>query len=190
MVEPARDSRRRSKNVTRSPARVSDCNIVKRYFRSLLGNITYIQNRWCSLSISSIGTGWYFADVNQNCDDACAAINMECSEQALYDHNADVDSSAELLSLIQSLGGTISAGSCGGAYGTGQDVPNYSASDNFCLYSDSSRQLSTFNCAISPTPTSQNKRRLCWCTDGKCLNLFLLSIRCVWRFGFLLRHYI
>ena len=50
--------------------------------------------------------GWYLAAENENCDDACTAQDLECSEEGLKAHNADVDSSEEVLNLVQKLGGT------------------------------------------------------------------------------------
>ena len=69
-------------------------------------------------------------EVNENCDDACNALNLQCSEQEFFRNNGDVDSSTEVLSLIQTLGGTLSATSCSGDYEIEADVPNYSTSEN------------------------------------------------------------
>ena len=116
---------------------------------------------------------WYLADINQNCHDACQAANRECSEEQLYLHNIDVDTSEEVLTLVQTLGGTISATSCSGQYGTALEVPLYSTSNGFCLFSNEARQLSSFDCKMVPIPFSEKKRRLCWChhsVEGK--NIF------------------
>ena len=72
--------------------------------------------------------GWYIGNQNENCDDTCTAYNLQCSNEGLYRHNEDVDSSEDLRSLIQTLGGSLLATSCGGQYGTAADIPNFSAS--------------------------------------------------------------
>ena len=109
------------------------------------------------------GDGWYLAEPNQNCIDACMSQNLECSEQNFYQHNSDIDSSSEVLNLFQTLGGTISATSCSDDFGYNSDVPLYSAAGNVCFYSDSLRLLSTFSCAKLPFPTDGDKQRLCRC---------------------------
>ena len=109
---------------------------------------------------------WFLADINQNCHDACQAVNRHCSEEHLYLHNVDVDTSEEVLRLVKTLGGIISATSCSGQYGTAKDVPLYSTSDDFCLLSNKARQLSSFDYKMVPIPLSEKKRRLCWCHDS------------------------
>ena len=110
-----------------------------------------------------LGNGWYLAAVNENCIDACESLRLECSEEEFYQHNAEVDSSVEVLNIIKELGGTISTTSCSGEYGTASDVPVYSSSQNYCLFSNSSRSASTFNCTSLPNPENHNKQRICWC---------------------------
>ena len=96
-----------------------------------------------------------------NCVDTCKLHNLECTEKQLQQHNVDVDSSDELLSLIESLGGTTSAHSCSGNFGTSKVIPHYNPT--FCLYSDSTRSLSTYDCGKTPADKGKNRRRLCWC---------------------------
>ena len=64
-------------------------------------------------------------NVGVSCTDGCAAVGLECTEAAQLLHNGDVDSSAELMSVIAALGGSPagnSAGECGGIYGTSDAV--------------------------------------------------------------------
>ena len=113
--------------------------------------------------LTEIQNGWYIGNENKNCDDVCTGHNLQCSEEELYRHNEDVASSEDLRNLIQTLGGSLLATSCGGQYGTAADIPNFSTSKDTCFFSDPTRELWTFNCARNPTPENQRKRRLCWC---------------------------
>ena len=113
--------------------------------------------------------GWQLAAVDQNCNAACSALNLECSEKIFLQKNADVDTSSEVINLIGALGGTVSGlpSACDNSHGTAADVPNYSASGSECFQSDSSRPLESINCAAVPTPVG-SKQRLCVCnTPGK-----------------------
>lgn len=105
---------------------------------------------------------WVIGAENQNCNDACAALSLECSEQELLEKNPAVDSSDELISLIQSLGGRNFT-SCNGRNGMVPSNPSFSATRGTCLFSDSSRDLSTVDCGAKPRPPAQKKQRLCWC---------------------------
>ena len=44
--------------------------------------------------------GWYLAERDTSCTDACTSQSMMCSEQAMFDHNNEVDSSSELRNII------------------------------------------------------------------------------------------
>ena len=107
--------------------------------------------------------GWKLAEASQNCADACSALGLECSEDGLYAHNADVDSSEEVLNLILNLGGNITAEACTGTATNNAGGPLYNTEDDKCTISDASRDPSSFDCAHIPTPVSKGKRRLCWC---------------------------
>ena len=116
--------------------------------------------------------GWNLAEASQNCADACSAVGLECSEDGLYAHNADVDSSEEVLNLIRTLGGEITAEDCTGTATNQPGVPLYVPGNDKCTISDAARDSSSFDCGHVPTPVSKGKRRLCWCNlPGKLNNV-------------------
>ena len=112
--------------------------------------------------------GWQLAAVDQNCNDACSALNLECSEKIFFHKNADVDTSSEVKNLIEALGGSVSGlGDCDNSHGTAADVPNYCSDSSCvagCFQSDSSRSLESIDCAAVPSPVG-SKQRLCVCNN-------------------------
>ena len=105
--------------------------------------------------------GWYDSGVDTNCDIACEASGLVCTEAELYNHNSDVDTSGEVLALISQVGGTTSDTDCAGTYGSNVDIPQWMPTK--CFRSSTSRAQSTFSCAVTPSPLGQLKRRLCYC---------------------------
>ena len=101
----------------------------------------------------------------ESCDTACQKVGLECTIKGLKDNNGDVDTSAELISLIKRLGGKITASSCSGRYGDFADIPNFSESLNFCNIAAVDK--THFSCSVSAgSPASQRKQRLCYCSKG------------------------
>ena len=92
-----------------------------------------------------------------SCSVGCQLNGLICTRQGLYDNN--VDSSAEMLSLIAEVGSTTKATSCSYKYGFNKNVPNWNGHQ--CFISNSSRDLSTFDCHIAVN--GWNKHRLCYC---------------------------
>ena len=88
-----------------------------------------------------------------------------CSNEQLHKFNADVDTSGELIQLINHLGGTTSARVCNDQQQSAGFVPAYN--NVSCFQSALERDLSTFDCGEVPTPVNKNIRRLCWCHNGK-----------------------
>jgi len=106
--------------------------------------------------------GWFIANLEENCNDACLKIGLECTEYGLKAHNKEVDSSKKMLALLKSLGQEIGVTSCDGQYGNSPGVPNFSKKDKLCLHSSSGREK--FSCEKkSNQPASQEKQRLCYC---------------------------
>ena len=81
-------------------------------------------------------------------------------------HNPDVDSSEKLIKMIENFGGDFSKKYCSGTYGNSPDVPVFSSTHNFCLFSRPGKSRSKFDCSASPTPVSQNKKRICYCHES------------------------
>mmetsp|Transcript_90960 Transcript_90960/g.160415 ORF Transcript_90960/g.160415 Transcript_90960/m.160415 type:complete len:427 (-) Transcript_90960:379-1659(-) len=109
--------------------------------------------------------GWYLAGVDENCTTGCAAVGLQCFESQQKANNGDVDTSAKLMTLMGQVGGNTNAWVCLDAHGNNPDVPSFGPS--YCLYSNTSRESSTFDCDQVPIPASENKQRLCYCADSE-----------------------
>ena len=107
------------------------------------------------------GDGWYDSGEDQSCDTGCAAFGLVCTEMAFFAHNDDVDTSSEVLALIESVGGSTSDSDCAATYGSNGDVPQWMS--GVCHRSSASRALSTFDCTAAPNPQGEGKHRLCYC---------------------------
>ena len=120
---------------------------------------------------------WYLADADTSCTDTCSNYNLQCSEDEFYKNNDDVDSSEEVLVLLQRFGITTPPNSCGGAIT--KFYPIYGTV--WCGYSLSSRSVSTFDCGASPTSNGANKkRRLCWChPSGRSISIKSGNTSCI-----------
>ena len=116
---------------------------------------------------SGTGSGWYSGDGGANCDAACFAQGLVCTEQGLYDHNTEVNSSAAINALVQQHG-EFANSICDGNYTTASDVPNWVEGNDIIAggvcHLSGSRPLRSFNCSAQPPgPQGQYKRRLCFC---------------------------
>ena len=98
----------------------------------------------------------------ESCDTVCSRNDLNCSESEFALHNNEVDSSKEVLKLIEKLGGETSVESC--ASGSYAAVPLFNK-DSFCMYSDKGRKYRphTFDCTKVAGPPDQKKQRLCYC---------------------------
>jgi hypothetical protein len=104
----------------------------------------------------------------QSCTQGCGDVGLSCSEEAMYNHVDDVDSSAKVAALIVAVGGEWSSGvECNGNYGTGENTPTWRMDQQGCSYRDGSAStLDTFNC--SKTPMTKNgviRHGLCYCVS-------------------------
>ena len=88
-------------------------------------------------------------------------VGLICTEQGFFDHNNDVDSTAEVLQLIAEVGGSTTHNNCEDSYGNNPNVPGWQAGN--CYRSQEIRLLDTFDCAQPPSPTGEGKHRLCYC---------------------------
>ena len=120
--------------------------------------------------MSKIVSGdWYIGRIGANCNTTCESHNRVCTETETWKHNSDVDSCGKLKKMINKIRGynshRLAAYSCSGAYGSESDVPSFSTNQEFCFTSAPRRSKYTFDCGRIPTPSSQAKRRLCYCHD-------------------------
>ena len=107
-------------------------------------------------------TDWFLGESLENCDSVCERNVLKCTEDQFALHNDDVDTSEEVLKLIDKLGGETLAESC--EKGDFPAVPVFNK-DSFCMYSDATRKskASKFDCGQVAGPLSEKKQRLCYC---------------------------
>jgi len=110
---------------------------------------------------AALQEGWYDGGEGGSCEESCLAVGLVCTEEQLFAHNSDVDSTEKILALVDELGGETPVQECDQVWGTADDVPNWSLT--VCHGSSPSRALSTFSCSARPRGGSHPKRRLCWC---------------------------
>jgi hypothetical protein len=105
---------------------------------------------------------WAIGAPLQSCTAACAALGLACVESEMHARNGDVDSSAEVKSLIAALGGSTTSGDCSTGL-SGKNQPLFHA--NWCGSPPEDRDPSTVNCTSAPSG-SNNPQRLCWCSNA------------------------
>ena len=114
------------------------------------------------------GSRWIVAPVNTDCTKACVDIRMVCKNSEMEKHNFEVDSAEEVLELIKKLQPDFRFKSsntmCTEVWGKYSDIPNFSKADGICLASWYG-EMKTYICNKSPTPASQKKARLCYCSE-------------------------
>ena len=96
----------------------------------------------------------------ESCESVCSKNGLICSEKEFRLHNNEVDSSDEVLKLIEKLGGTTSATLCVSANYPAVPLFNHKS---YCMYSGKS-QPSIFSCTTVPGPPESLKQRICYCT--------------------------
>ena len=93
---------------------------------------------------------------------------MICLESELENHNAEVDSSEEVVELIKKLGGNLTSTTCYENYGSKANTPSFYpnqssiVANHFCF--TSSNQNKTYDCGVSPN--DELKARICYCIKG------------------------
>jgi hypothetical protein len=117
---------------------------------------------WCSPKVptacESSTEGWYDSGEKEGCVQVCENCGLQCTEEQLMAHNADVDTDVEVRAIVTALGGTTAATNCNPMYGTALPVPNWNA--DACYQSQTDRNISTYSCAAVPGP---GKHRMCYC---------------------------
>lgn len=119
------------------------------------------QREMRELRMEGAPEGWHSGDAWKSCDEACAERGLVCTEEELFAHDHEVDTSAEVLELVGRLNGNASTDNCAPQFGTATDVPNWG--QGHCFHSEASRNLSTFDCAAKPRGGVRPKHRLCYC---------------------------
>jgi len=111
------------------------------------------------------GGAWFASAVGESCTNACISNNLVCTEEGLFNHNDDVDSSADVLQMLARLGsgGDETATLCVDEWISDSDgtiVPFFGST--WCGSSSSSRGIDTFDCD-AVAPASVELKRLCYC---------------------------
>lgn len=111
------------------------------------------------------GAGWYASGEWTTCIDACTNIGLTCTEAVVENQNYEIDTSAEVLELISSVGGSTSAGGCGLMQDSWTGCPSWTAT--WCCYSAANR---SYTGACSKAPNADGKERLCYCHEAAATN--------------------
>jgi len=112
---------------------------------------------------ATLKEGWYDGGERRSCDEGCQAVGLVCTEEQLFAHNHEVDSTQKIMDLVAELGGSTYAQHCDQMFGTADDVPNWSL--GVCHGSSPSRALATWSCSARPRGfhPERPKHRLCYC---------------------------
>mmetsp|Transcript_8886 Transcript_8886/g.11681 ORF Transcript_8886/g.11681 Transcript_8886/m.11681 type:complete len:1190 (-) Transcript_8886:314-3883(-) len=103
---------------------------------------------------------WYASGYGESCTTGCQAVGLICDENELYAHNSEVDSTSELLSMIESLGYSTSATYCWSYSDSYYNyVPGWTSYS--CSVASSSLSLSTYDCES----IYYSGYRLCYCVE-------------------------
>ena len=104
---------------------------------------------------------WYMGDPLENCNTVCKKHGIVCSEKEFQSHINEVDSSEDVLSLIDDLGGITSDKSCSRGYMPAHPLFN----NERCFYGPET--ISKFKCNTVPIPKKKLNQRLCYCHKSK-----------------------
>ena len=109
--------------------------------------------------------GWYIAEPVTNCETTCQNVGLTCTVEGMMAYNGDVDTSEKVISLIGSLGKSVTATSCSLFYTTATDSPLLSKKGDFCHLSSPNKTAGDFSCLARPGNHAE-KQRLCYCHKG------------------------
>jgi hypothetical protein len=111
---------------------------------------------------------WVLAKPDVSCTAGCAAEGLGCSESDFLEHATEVDTGAEMDSVLSPLGKKCSKYKT--QYGDNKDTPNIRDDETLlCNVMSSKRSLKTMDCSTEPKPKTGAKRRLCWCSGTAAL---------------------
>jgi len=117
-------------------------------------------------SAAAQADGWYLSGDDADCNGACSAVGMKCTEDQMHAHNDEIDSKEEVVGLLEMLTGE-SKSSCAALGATNIGVsPVLKTGDCALAWSESGRPLSTFDCAATKPPpdnAEEHRVRLCYC---------------------------
>ena len=105
--------------------------------------------------------GWYVSETaGLTCTQVCGNANLACDAATMLENNDEIDTAAELVSLVSTLtGGNRCTRGANGNYGSNIDVPNIKTSGH-CHFSSPERTLESVDCDGKHSPSF----RLCWCS--------------------------
>ena len=106
--------------------------------------------------------GWYAGLLGENCNQACYAVGLVCTEAQLKKHSTEVDQCEEVEAIVARY--RIPAGTCG-APQLGTPEFNTATNDVYHPAESGSQEIANFDCGLVRTGRS-NKRRLCFCHDA------------------------
>lgn len=102
--------------------------------------------------------GWFNAAETQSCTNACIERNLVCTEAQLLAHNAEVDTSAEVVALSTADAGKPPTGGCKQGLASA-DVPVWN--NGSCWYSLPNRtKIGQYRCSAV---AGVGKHRVCYC---------------------------
>jgi len=107
--------------------------------------------------------GWYASGEVTGCDAACGAKGLVCTENGLFNHNSDVDTTEKVLTLINQLGESTGDTDCSDEWGDNPDVPQWRPTH--CNRATVNRALDTFDCTAAPK-ADPGRQRLCYCHEA------------------------
>ena len=113
------------------------------------------------LTITAVQPGWYVSETaGLTCTQVCGNANLACDAATMLENNDEIDTAAELVSLVSTLtGGNPCTHETIDHYGSASDVPNYKANGQ-CFFSSPERTLESVDCEGKHSPSF----RLCWCS--------------------------
>ena len=111
-----------------------------------------------TMSHVTINDGWSASALDGSCTTHCSSLGQTCSDSTLQARNSEVDSSAEVVAIITSLGYSTT-GPC--IAQADANKPQFRPSSR--TYSSSSKTASQYDCAAI---AGNNRRRLGYCDGG------------------------
>ena len=114
--------------------------------------------------------GWYASrTTGTTCTSTCSAVNLQCFEASLEQHNGDVDSAEGLITVLEgilgynpctsSAAGAVAPDLPSGAYGTNPDLPAYKPQGTCYFTSSSSEKTYSCSAIVGGSPGY----RVCYC---------------------------
>jgi len=109
--------------------------------------------------------GWIIGGHLENCNESCLKHGLVCTEDGLFKHNNEVDSSDKVMALIKQLGGSIQTDTCSDLPWIKNKVitPTFAWNGYWCAISAGKNTIKDVDCKTKAYKTSA---RLCYCHEG------------------------